>query len=676
MRNMNDFRNKTDSWNGWLSGWTLAAPSEELERETFSYLDVTLSRHPFLLECSTPGVDTLIHFKPTGRTRCLLCAQGIRIVDEHADQDLIASCLKIDSMSLAIETDRALINDFLNSDELEHHTNESFLFLGAGQYHLAVIIQHKVNPVRLSMVAGTGDREQMLSRARAHLSLEVHQTLDKLLSEVENSINDNQPKSAESINPLEYLKSRMRPATQRIPHPWLADSENEPLWNLGITYLVANGLILSQANLAIDLLRNLLEMMDTEGDLPMAGGNISHPFNGPTSHPLLARLTLQTYLTTRRWPSDADQTIDRIHLYLDQIIKSIHASDSRKYLTGEMAILIRDEVKCLSQIYQLAGRSSEDRLRKLRTEVLPVPSSQDDEIDRLDSLLLALMSTMADSPTFTDDRHQIKTITSLLSDHEQDVNPTSWLLTMTAAENLSLVNYRLYSEWITGLNTIATTRWSQISDRAKSNADILNEPGMMALAGFLIWCADRKHEAFNRTKLRQQTITSFMNRRKKWLLGSAVVLTLALGIFLISVQMRSSMPNSIFETNYGMAVQLYQTGMFDESLRIIEDMENRGATYNPTLVFQKGKIYYREQNFSAAVDCFTFCRDKVPDNPAYSYNLGLSLAQNGDRESARLIFDSIMTTFKTAHPALASRARVAYTTLNDMEKMNSAIVSP
>lgn len=676
MHNMNDFRNKTTTQSGWLSGWTLAAQAAELERETFSSLEVTLSRQPFLLECETPGVDTLINFSPTGRTSCHLCAQGIRIVDEHADQDLIASCMKIDSMSLVIEADKALIKDFLTSDEMEHKSDESYLFLGTAHNHLAIIVDRKVNPVRLSVVAGTGDRERMLSRARGHLSIEVHQTLDTLLSDAEKSNDGAQPDIAETINPLEYLKSRMRPATPRIPHPWLSDSENEPVWNLGITYPVANGLLCCEANHATSLLRNLLEVMDSEGALPLAGGNISHPFTGPTWFPLLARMTLQTYLATRQWPSEVDQTIDRIHLYLDQIVNAINEPDNLKLLTHAFVVLFNDELNCLSHIYQLAGRSSEERLRKLKTQVLPLPSAKSDEADRPDELLVAFMSTMTDSMTSSDNRHQTAAITALLSDTARDVHPTTWLLTMTAAENYSRINYRYYSEWITGLNAIAVKRWGVLSDHAKSNADILSDPGTMALAGFLIWSSDRKREAFDRIKLRQQALIAFVNRRKKWLLGSAIALILALGIFLISVQMRSTMPNSIFETNFGMAVQLYSTGMYEESLRIIDDMENRGAVNNPMLVFQKGKIHYRMQNYPAAIECFTFCRDIVPDSPAYLYNLGLSLAQNGDRESALLIFDSITTTFKTAHPALASRARVAYTTLSDMEKLQTTSISP
>lgn len=667
---MNKLDHTLEHHDGWVPGWTLSTWATELQRETSSPLEIVLSRHRYMLDCSTPGAETLINFTTSGLTKCRLCAHGMRLTDKLNDQDILASCIKLDATTLVIEAGQPLLQELLSSEEFDRNQFEAFLYLGEGQHHLAILIDLKSDPVRLAVIAGTGERETMRIRARAFLTMDVHLELDQLLASAATSFGNET-----TICPLEYLKSRLRPATSRLAYPWFTDGESEPVWNLGTLYLIANGLLNHDESSATGLLNNVLEMVDEEGSIPIAGGHISHPFNGPPSLPLLARLTLRTYQQTRQWPGDIDQIIDRIHRCLDGYSRAVSAPGGESLISSESLILFVDDVNCLVEIYRLTGRSLDDRLRALvnkhRLTAWPRVSGMEPEL----SALIEFFTRITRIKNITDTgKKETADLSKLLADSE-NVRPTVWLLTMATAENLARVNYRLYSEWITVLHDLALIRWNRMTDKLVSSPELFHEPETMALAGFTAWSRDRKSSAFNQAKMRQQSVLSFMIRRKKWLVGGGVIVALALGVFIISVQMRQTMPESIFETNYGMAVQSYQMDQFEQALNRVEEMEKRGSDRNPMLIFLKGKILFKLNNYPAAIECFSFCHEKTPSNPVYSYNLGLSLAYQGNTEEAQQIFDSLLTVFKNTHPALAARARVAYATISEMEKMTQALES-
>lgn len=663
---MNESEHKDTGWSsGWISGWTLSAPFAALARETASPLEVVLSETPSALLLRTPGIDVSLELQFAANAGCRICSLGVRLTGRSGDTDTFASCAMLDANTLGIQADPKVFESILEDPGFEHQKDESFLYIGEGQHHLAYLVDRLSSPWRLIVIAGTGQPDTLRFRARSHIATDIHRNLDGALAKI--------APGDETATAAEYLKSRLRAATPRVPYPWLCGDDGEPVWDLRILYPAFCGLLTTVPDAATGLIKNLLEMMDSSGRLPIAGGSISPPFNGPTSCPVLARMFLECYLSNGYWPLELDRSLGRLAGHLESHIGP-ESDDDAGEKNGAFVAIVRSDIRCLTRIHRLTGRPIDERMRKLQDRLTTKDATREPTAGISDAVVAVLNAVHRRGrsgvlPELIDQSRR------LLSSEDPRSIAGSLQNAMIAAEEIEAADYARYSQWVTDLNTAVQNAWRTFVRESADGQIPEHAPELLAMAGGLCWTNAAKLSAFDKRKLKQQSVVTFFNRRKKWFIGAGIAVIAALTAFIISVQLRTTMPKSIFETRFGTALQQYQTGLLDDALGTIADMEAGGAAGAPALIFLKGKIKFKKADYTAAIECFAECARRDPDTPGYRYNLALSHAKSGDTRAGMDIFADLERQYATTYPAIAARARTAYAVLEEMDKMKAAKAS-
>jgi len=129
--------------------------------------------------------------------------------------------------------------------------------------------------------------------------------------------------------------------------------------------------------------------------------------------------------------------------------------------------------------------------------------------------------------------------------------------------------------------------------------------------------------------------------------------------FLLTVQFRTTMPTTVYETQMGLVLQDYQLGRYAAAVEKLTDIERRGHARNPINLMALGKTYFRAKQFDKASATFATLMDVAPNLPVAHFNYGLSLFHAGHIGQAIAVFEAMAEQFARSHPAMASRAAKA-----------------
>jgi tetratricopeptide (TPR) repeat protein len=617
------------------------------------------------LQVNIPGRSATLSFPEGESLVAHTCAFGMRIQSEKPEEDYVCSCFKLDASTLIVEADDRLLRG-ISDEQMESTDTESNLVISSGQHHLVVVINRQNSPSRMVMLAGAGDKEGLLTMARSHLHESAHARIGAALAEFDSG----QSEIHTIIDPNDYVRSRFRPASPTMPFPWLADAEDEPIWDLGHLYVLFNALIVRDQRMAASLLLNVVETIQPDGSLPVAGGNASPVFYGSASYPIMMRMILLYFQRTGEWPFDLEPKVDVLTRYLHHAINQlIDRGDGENpgplYLT-----LIHNEVAIWREIHLVAGKPLDRSIRDINLAYNEISNRQPKSDNRDDIEWLALI----------DRRHpateRIRTVAKFTQGiyHEliADDNPAWWTFALIVLEELSTINHQLHTRWLNDMYTISKNKWDEFIATASRTHEVDYPSKMMVIAGFLTWI---RVTDISRTPSFIFGFLTWLNRRRNWLALAAAFMILAAGLFVIRVQFRPTMTDPEFRTKIGLIMQEYKAGNYDHALIILNMMEKKGGHKNPYVNFLKGQVLYQNKNFREAADYFELVTRQSQDNANAYFNLGLCYFRAGEYSKSRKTFAFVNREFSRSNPTLGARARIAEEIVSQTENFQTVSAS-
>jgi len=649
---------------GWIGGWTLSSPSEVLSRETASPLGIVLTDQPLSLQVDIPGRTATISFPPGQNLISSIYAHGFRIQSSKPEEEYLCSCFKMDASTLLVEADDRLLGGF--SDEPAANSGpESVMVVTSGQHHLVAVINRQKSPSRMVLMSGAGDRDGLLTKARSFIHHSAHARFDQVIAE---SRREPSGKSA-VFTSYDYVISRLRAASPSMPYPWLADADEEPVWDTGLMYALFNSLLARDQQAAAGLLKNSVELIQPDGSIPVAGGNASPVFFGTAAYPVLMRMILLYFQRTGDWPIDLAENADALSQYLVHAMEQRNDDPDGTYSTSLYLTLIHNEVAIWKEIHLVAGQPLDQSIRQIKKTYDLFNQAQSlNQLPENEWLALIDRRHPPAQRMQTAEKYSRVIFRELVDDDDA----AWWTFAQIILEELSIINHRIHNQWLNEINSISTQRWHDAVIRVKSERLIHHSSHLLVMAGFHSWLTNLA---------RSMTLSVFigcltwMNRKRKWVIGMAAIITMLIGGYLLTVQMRPTMTNAEYETKVGLALQDYQSGLYPEALTKMTEIEKKEDRKNPITNFIIGKIHYRQKAYRDAVAYFALVTEQTPDNAAAHFNLGLSHFRAGEYEAAGRAFQTTVSKFERTNPTLAARARQAGKITLDLAKMKAELAA-
>jgi hypothetical protein len=634
---------------GWISGWTFSAPTEALNHETTIPIGLSCCRLPGQFVIDIPGLKEAWILPVSPQAECRLSAHGVRLIEEGDEQDAIVSVCLHDASTMLVEADEALLLRSIDPESLITEADVTHT-VNAGKHRIVFFLQRNRSPSRLIVVSGAGEAQGLLAKARSFTNLSAHQQLDHTLSA--NTRDGTDPSYA--VMPAEYVRSRFRPASATLPFPWLADDEDEPVWRLERLYPVYRALLLTDPVLAAGLVGNLIEMIDSNGNLPIAGGNASPIYHGPVYCPLLIGMIMDYVHQTGEWPFERSSHTGKLQTYMHGLLNNQQVRSTDEVIEAEIWSMAwpREASQWLALIRE-SGMTSN----------LGIPSTTwDDRPDRpmspsllamLDHRIPAIERKKMASELLT----QIGEDTGLL-DHE-----IARERMIDIVEEVAQLDRDAADHWITIVRRQFGLAWKDAMGNL-AGGPRLTGADPLVLAGVCSWIEHWKTS----DPEQKYRIAGWLNRHRKTMLAATGVMISLLITFLFAVQLRSTMPSTVYETRLGMAMQDYQTATYDAAIEKLNDIAASGHQRNPLNLFLLGKVYYRNKQYDKAAEVFQRVVEVNASNPSAHFNLGLSLFKAGRPTEAKEVFVAMSEVFARTHPVSAARAARAAVIVDRYEK--------
>ena len=643
--------------NGWQARRTLAAPPDRLYRATVNSLDVCLSDKPSVLELQLGGLSLTLSIPSTYPLVYRVCAHGLRATGEVDQQQVVASCFKPEPGVVLFEADEVLWPVVLENGGQNHPAGQENVW-SHGKHHLVMLTVHIATARRMVLLAGTGQPEQLIARARTYTDGSAHQQLDTAFREFQSDSHVHKS--------LDFLLSRLRPASPLIPYPWFAGSDGEPVWNAGTVYLLAHAMMEHEPGIAAGLINNLVELMDQEGNQPAFGGHAHEMIMESPAHPLLLRLYAHYHRVMTTWPGELERAMPTLDAYLVRVIEQTTAAKTNHHVDLLNSWLASQEIVCWEQmqLHLVGTRESAKRVRaQLHSMVAPAAPNQPSN-EKPTWLRLLDHRTTSDKHV----EHSIRAYldgapTESVISLDSPNATTSNLLLLMIAEELKTTDHERTDDWTRRMieretgQSIATTRVDDMEH-------------LMESVALSVWASAQ--QPLNKSGLKKQPHASmvWLNRKRRWLTAAAVVL-LSIGlVWLIRIQSRPTMPTSVYEASMGVALQHYQSGRMDMAMEKLLEMEDRGAKNHAGLQFVKGKVYFRLKEYDKAIECFEYAARARPGNVAPEFNIGLCLFHKKEYQNAAAMFEALSRRLARTQPTLAMKARRAAEIAAEFEQVN------
>jgi hypothetical protein len=633
---------------GWLSGWTFVPAAPALFRETTAPLIVTTFPGP-AVECTVSHASQHVVFPHHESAEALIYPWGFRLRCAMDDDEALASLVRMDAGTALLECDVRLApepeGDFKPAGTGATDRVAEERLADQALLTLTRVFDHTM---RIVWVAGVGSTQALLARARALMDRGAHRELDRLVS-----LYESPARGAHTPPPaLDYLISRLRPATTTLAYPWLADAEGEPVWDLAQLYPAVCCLIEAEPAIAVGLVQNVLDHLGADGSLPVAGGHVSPIFRGLASAPLLIRTVTACFHKTGQWPGDLSSLIPRCARYLVAQGSGQAPDPVSEHRHPIIRLALRQEIVLW---HDMRSRSADpapgepDTLRLIGEQTLG---------GRLGHPVVAALMNPSDHRTL----RRIAP-SDLLEAADTWMNDT----TVPAVTRRAL--FRVMYERLAGIDPGRAAAWvHQAPHLHDAPATWLpTEPGeslhhdrdQLAAALTAAWtCTVPVPNPRARLSLATRT-ARWLNMRPRALAWVIALCLLATAAGLFSVQFRDTMPPRVFETRLGMAMQYYRDGSYDQAAAVVDEMRARGHKTHPHLIALAGRIEYHRGNLRAAETLFSNLVERRSDDPVPAYNLALIRFEQGHHKEATSRFDTIATEFSASHPSLAQRAAAA-----------------
>lgn len=611
----------------WPAGWCLVSVPDTLFNETAIPLLVRCGYQPGSLDVEIPGLTHGASWPVAGNSELRMTPHGFRIIEESDTGDRILSVLKLDASTLLAEGSPESLSPWLEPDEGSDRSG-THQIIAAGRYAMATYLHRFDDLARLAIVSGTADHDALLTRARGLVHQSAHQLLDAVLARRTPSVHS---ASRFPLTPLDKLVSRLRPASPTLPYPWLANEEEEPEWRLIALYPAITALLPTYPDLVAGLIGNLLDTMDEDGRLVVAGGNASPLFHGDTEHPLLVQLVWAFFNQHARWPGEPEHGIHQLERYLNAAAQS-------STITAAGVSLWPHETAAWSRIISQSGIGT-----PLPGRSLPASPDAPEPEAAVYADLLDVHTAETEQRTAAD-----QLLTLLEPGDDQPLDTTHIGMAVRCLEAAESWNPELARSLRSGMIPIAASAWcTSITPRNQRNDGVALDA----------WCALLAQAS--RTTPARGAWTRWLNQHRRAVSALGLLMVFAMIAFLLTVQFRTTMPTTVYETQLGLAMQDYQMGRYAEAVEKLREIEARGHARNPINLMALGKTYFRARQYDQAAATFATLAEVTPNLPAGHFNHGLSLFQAGDRDKAVEVFESMSERFAQSHPSLAARAAKA-----------------
>jgi tetratricopeptide (TPR) repeat protein len=215
------------------------------------------------------------------------------------------------------------------------------------------------------------------------------------------------------------------------------------------------------------------------------------------------------------------------------------------------------------------------------------------------------------------------------------------------------------SEWRNKLIALARKNWARYGNNISPGHPMRHDVMMLTLAAACTWANNAEAADKAHSRHRTQRLLWRINRRQRALVWIGVGMAAAFIIWLISVQLRTSLPEAAFRTRVGMIQQHYQSGEFDIAMEKLAELERRQSISEHIILFVRGKIQFKLGEIDSAIESFNHALEIEPAHAATRFNLGLCYFRKTDYGRARDLFTGLATDVALTHPATASRAKKA-----------------
>lgn len=629
----------------WASGWTLSSPDASLLRETFSPLRVALSEKTGTILIATPKIKGELFMTEPADGALSLFATGFRLTRETEEGTRLFSFFKPQPSALVIEADDPHL-DFISDGEIEQMNDGDTVVATMGQHRLTIVVDWKRSPVRMAVLSGSGDPEQLALRARGLLNTSAHLALDNLLKG-----RDQASHNPAAIDPLSYLKGRLRPATPEWPGPWLANQEEQPVFDSELQFLLAHALDATNSLLLPRVVKTTLATLaDQAPTAPVIAGIARAP--------LLLQIMQRFPDRDDSWLAMIPETIKGMELYLDEIGKpgAIIPGAVSPLATKLRPWLWLNERRAWKS---LAGKAG---IPVSGTVPSPPVSRADDppwlrmlDEDRVASLPLDEME------------ESLEVITGSLGSEDSEDQPLHWAIALWLMNSAALMaRPTLRGAFREKLVQLASADWAKRAASMRVNGEIVSDTNTLASAAMAAWASHAPVDDPARQSTTGRAVLWRLSNRRRRLVALAGLALVIFAGWVISVQFRSSLPPSTFETRIGMIQHYYQTGELDEALLKLDELQDLRAL-NPGIISSwRGKVLYRQGHYAEAEASFAEAAEDLEANPAPRFNQALSQFKQGKHRSAAQSFEALAGQFKATHPATAARALSAAAISGDM----------
>ncbi len=638
----------------WTGGWTFSVPVDELFRDTASALAVAMDSRPFMLAFSCQNIlaGLQLELDATSVEEVRTGADGIRIRYRSArdGEERLVSCAMVSPTTMTVEADEPCLR-FIAIPEHEPSRDGLIRTISQGAHRLILAEQPVIaeQTYRMAVLSGTGDPAILAGRARAALTVGAHETLGRAWWPGGVSAGSS---FTGAPDPLVYLRSRFRPSSVHLPAPWLAGPDEEPIWCPTVLTLAIHSLMPSFPQLAAALIQNLVELVDAEGGVPVAGGFRRPPETAAINPPLLLSLFMDYHRHTGTWPMDVDLAVNPLSRYLEYHLDQADVD-------GTAPWVLQRELVAWDAMYRLAGRPHDAIFNRVRAKSRAARLIKSAAADvTAAGILLApdgvrIKGGMSESAALNEIGRKLTPEPSLR------FPAGSWCMTVMIADRMAQVNHPSEQRWAERASAAARLHWAAALEEIRAAGDMSAAgPDMVAVAAARLWTGTIRHHR-RVTGRRRTALAWWLNRRRKVLLATGFVL-LALFIgWLALVQLRVSMPVSVFKTQTGLLLQHYQQKDYEAALAMGEEIKQRGHPEHPLVWMLQGRSLFQLGRYEEAIEAFAFAAERQPLDPAPGFNAALARFRMGDYEHAVAEFITVAETFARSHPSMATRARIA-----------------
>lgn len=618
---------------GWVSKWTITAKPDELLYETSNPLSVSLSSQPGRLNISTRYFQAELVRPPGAESRCRLHASGIRIESDHEEGPRIFSCALRNPTTLVVEVDDADIT-FSAQGEATEAPDHSSLIISHHQHHLIMLVNRRITPVRMIIQTGTGDSALLLPKVRTLLSHSAHSIVDHLFSQTSPSEVSLHGLPAPGL----FLRSRMQAASGRIVYPWLQDFDGAPVQDSALLYLVIRALGQDNPTLTYGLISNQLEAAT------VSGSTLPHP-------PLLAQAMANLDLPPNTWPADALAHLDH---YLLNLVEQANP-DSPEYRG-----LVQAEYDAWTKFCLHSGRLVDEEFKSLRHKMQAQVNAwgAGDASAPLWPYLLQEQRRRRLTPDAIETTLAMVAINLVPGSGN---NHAAWWATALLIEGSPVMARfgEMCLRWRATLMTAAFQCWQHESERVVRTGELVADRDALLAAAVASWAAQLKARDHKYTGSRSEKMLWGLQRKRSYVVAAVLAVFLGFVGWLISVQLRATMPTSVFATRIGLIENDYRKGNYQEALDRLDELDkSRNIGENVTGSF-RAKIYFKQSRFAEAAALFEDLSTREPANLPIRYNLGVSQFYQGQYAEAARVFTELAVSASGQSPVLTARAKKA-----------------